>query len=290
MGTLLAVTARAGSAEDVSGTLAEAFAIAATWERVLSRHDPASCLSRVNRAAGRWTAIDSAELALALRRARALARLTRGCFDPTAAPILALWRRAARRGAVPSARALARARARVGWRGIRVRRRRVALARAGMALDLGGFGKGLALDRIVSRLGRRGPALLLNFGESSLAPAGRRLGRGWPVLLRDPRGGFAGELRLVDEACSTSGTHGQTVVVAGRRRSHIVDPRDGRPVRGHAQVTVLARSAAVAEALSTAILVAGRSEMERLAARVGGDACWIDASGVHTTPGFALRS
>jgi thiamine biosynthesis lipoprotein ApbE len=48
-------------------------------------------------------------------------------------------------------------------------------------------------------------------------------------------------------------------------------------------VTVLAETASVAEAVSTAMLVEGRGAVHELARRLGVDACWIDASGVHPT-------
>src|SRR5438034_7802287 len=70
---------------------------------------------------------------------------------------------------------------------------------------------------------------------------------------------------------------------------HVLDPRTGRPVRVMAQVTVLARSAAVAEAASTALLVLGRSSVATLAARLNLDACWVDRAGVSTTPRFPLH-
>jgi FAD:protein FMN transferase len=285
MGTFLALTApTAGRA----GARAErVFAAAARWERVMSRHDPRSPLSAVNRAAG-VAEVASADLARVLRRARALARRTGGCFDPTVGALVDLWQRAGRRGAAPAARALAAARARSGWKALRVRGDRITLGRRGMRLDLGALGKGLALDEIRRAPRDRGPSLL-NFGESSLLPLGAVPGRGWTVLIRHPRGGFVGAIRLRRRACSTSGAHGQTVTVAGRRRSHVVDPRSGRPLRRRAQVTVLARSAAVAEALSTAMLVAGLVAMPGLARRFGVDACWVEGPMVVTTPGFRLH-
>jgi thiamine biosynthesis lipoprotein ApbE len=56
-----------------------------------------------------------------------------------------------------------------------------------------------------------------------------------------------------------------------------------------AQVTVLARSAAVAEVVSTALLVLGRGAVDDIAARMAVDVCWIDRSETYTTGGFALR-
>jgi len=71
--------------------------------------------------------------------------------------------------------------------------------------------------------------------------------------------------------------------------SHIIDPRTGRPVPALAQVTVLAHSAARAEAISTALLVLGRNSLRQISRTLAVDVCWIDRSGVYTTPGFRLR-
>src|SRR5262249_42334886 len=109
------------------------------------------------------------------------------------------------------------------------------------------------------------------------------------VLLRHPTGGFVGEFALGGRACSTSATFGQTIGTGSRAVSHVLDPRTGRPLPEPAQVTVLARSAAVAEAASTALLVLGRAAMDAMAQRLDIDACWVDRSGIYTTPWFPLR-
>lgn len=296
MGTLLAATF-AGADRDAAMRWADiAFTTATHCERVMSRHDRDSDLSRLNQEG----MCDSRALASALRRARVLAEKTDGAFDPTVGPLIDVWRRAGRRGTVPSRRALARARVRVDWsaiqlhrcdlRAIRADRSCVTLARDGVALDLGAIGKGLALDRITARLRRAGcRSAILNFGESSIVALGPAPRGEWTVALRHPRGGFAGEFTLRDRACSTSGTMGQTVTVGRRRASHVIDPRSGTPLRGVAQATVIARSAAVAEAASTALLVLGPGAMNRLAKQLHVEACWIDAGNVTTTPDFGLR-
>jgi len=320
MGTLLAVTF-AHADRDAELRWADiAFTTAATCERVMSRHDHDSDLSRLNQDG----VSESRTLASVLERACALAEKTGGAFDPTVAPVLDLWRRAAQRGTVPSRSAVANAQARVNWRAIQLDRTpvdartthgrshsrrdsqaiqvegadtvfgktqidcaRVALSRRGAALDLGAIGKGLALDRIVARLRRTGcGSAILNFGESSLVGLGSDE---WTVALRHPHGGFAGEFTLRDRACSTSGTTGQTITIGRRRASHVIDPRTGMPLRGVAQATVVARSAAVAEAASTALLVLGADALDDLAKRLHVEACWIDAHRIKTTPGFVLR-
>jgi thiamine biosynthesis lipoprotein len=283
MGTLLALTVPTTEQRHVAMT----FDTARRWERALSRHDPASALRRLARPGSTSHAggfVVSAELARALRIARTLAQRTDGAFDPGVGAALALWREATCAGRAPSARALRAATRHRAWDALEIRGARVELKRSGIELDLGGIGKGLALDRITCRLRRAGcTAAILNFGESSLVAIGH-----WRVYLRHPRGGFAGQFDLHDRACSTSGTYGHFLSIGRRRVSHVVDPRTGQPLRALAQVTVISRSAAVAEALSTACLVLGRQSVARIARRFRVEVCWIDRRGFITTPRFPL--
>jgi thiamine biosynthesis lipoprotein len=281
MGTLLAAILPQRSASHV----ATVFDTAAACEDVMSRHRAASPLSRLNRT----RALACRELADVLRDARTLAEATGGAFDPTAGPLVDLWREAARRRALPGRRRIDAVRAAVGWSGIDVQGGRVTLARRRAAVDLGGFGKGVALDRIAARLRRDGCRTgFLNFGESSLVALAGPGRRPWRIALRHPRGGHVGEFLLSDRACSTSATYGQTLTIGSRSVSHVVDPRDGRPVPWLAQVTVIAPSASVAEAASTALLVSGRPAMDDLPERLDVEACWIDDRGILATPGFPL--
>src|SRR5262245_66067833 len=129
MGSLLGLTMR-GPADARDRASARAFTVVGDLERMLTRFDAASDLCRVNRAAGRRVRVP-VELARALRLARRLARITDGAFDPTAGPLVDLWR-GAPRGARPSQWQVADATRRVGWRGLAITDRHVRLARAGM--------------------------------------------------------------------------------------------------------------------------------------------------------------
>jgi thiamine biosynthesis lipoprotein len=280
MGTLLAVTQPAGPERhhlDIAGV---AFSIARRCELIMNRHDPNSELGRLNRSAGSATGVRARELARVLRAAQALSRRVDGAFDPTAGALIDLWRDASSSRGVPGGVPGAV----VGAGALRIAGDRVALPRRGSVVDLDAFAKGLALDRIAARLRRSRATAFLNFGESSLLAVGGPRADRWPVLLRDPFAGFAGEFDLRGRACSTSATLG------GRGAAGVVvDPRTGRRVTRAAQVTVLARSAAVAEVVSTALLVLGRGAVDDIAARMAVDICWIDRSGTYTTARFALR-
>jgi thiamine biosynthesis lipoprotein len=290
MGTLLAVSLPAPGSEDQQGYARTAFDSAARAERIMSRHDPESPLNCLNRRAGQPTGTRSPELAPIVRAACHLSKQLNGAFDPTVAPVLDLWRAAAHRGRAASQRELRHALSCVGPEGIVVRGDHIALTRPGMALDLGAFGKGVALDHIAAMLRQEGcSSAFVNFGESSLLAIGRPPGTHWSVALRDPFGDFVGEFVLRDRAASTSSTVSQTVRVRRRVVGHIVDPRTGEPLSGVAQVTVLGESAAIVEAVSTALLVLGRGAIDEIADRMQVDVCWIDVSGIYTTPRFLLR-
>jgi thiamine biosynthesis lipoprotein len=290
MGTILEVTLHAREAPLARETLAELFALAAKLDAVMTLYDPSSELSRLNRAAGRGPVPVDPELAQILETSAGYARLTRGTFDVTVGPLVALWTRAGETGVPPSAGALARARARVGAGQIRVEASGVSLARDGVAVDLGGIAKGWALDRMLPLLRERGVAsALLDFGQSSLWALGAPPGAaGWRLLARGPGDGALGVLTLSDQALSVSGSLGQSTLIGGRRYGHVLDPRSGLPLERRRQALVVAHSAALAEALSKALLILGEKEgIALVAAQAGCEGMLVDAEGGSwETPGW----
>ena len=130
-------------------------------------------------------------------------------------------------------------------------RHAVAPRRAGVTLDLGGLGKGYALDRAAAVLREwHIPAALLHSGQSTALAFGQAAtGEPWRVGLRAPPDatGALATVELCDAAVSGSGQ-----ALHGR---HVCDPRTGTPVAGGRAAWSLAPSAALADALSTAFLV-----------------------------------
>jgi len=82
---------------------------------------------------------------------------------------------------------------------------------------------------------------------------------GWVVGVKHPlrKGRRVAEIRLCDGALSTSGSGVQSLIYRGRRYGHIIDPRTGWPAQSLLSVTVVAPTAVLAEALSTAFFVLG---------------------------------
>ncbi len=288
MGTVLEITLPAGRTTE----LEPLFRRAAELERIFTRFDPSSELSRLNRDAGRGAQRVSPELARLLADSVGYSRLTRGSFDVTIGPLVALWADAARRGRKPSRRELAEARALVGTRHLRADPLafRAELLRPGVSVDLGGVAKGFALDDLGERLRRRGvKSALLSFGQSSVLALGAPPeGPGWRLLLRDPDDGVAGVVELRDASLSVSGSLAQEIEIQGVKYGHLIDPRTGRPLRRRGVAAVTARSGARAEALSKAMLILSRNEgLALLETLPDAEALLIEADGsLHMTTGW----
>jgi thiamine biosynthesis lipoprotein len=290
MGTVLEIRlpdeSRAGGRE----LLDALFARVAALEHELSSFETASALSRLNGAAGAGPQPVPPDLARLLELSLACRDETLGAFDVTVGPLVALWGEAGARGELPDAAALALARARVGDGKLRVAGGRAELS-SGARVELGGIGKGFALDALVRELGERGvERALLDFGGSSLHAIGAPPGEpGWRVLVRDAASGFAGIATLRDQALSVSGSFGRSSRIGGRRFGHVVDPRSGWPLERAGVSAVVADSGARAEALSKALLVLGPDEgIALLEARGGAEGLLVDESGRRfQTRGFA---
>ncbi len=137
----------------------------------------------------------------------------------------------------------------------------IAFDRPGVELNLGSIGKGHALDRAAEILVEHHlTEWLIHGGHSSVLARGEHNGLpGWPVGMRNPLlpQRRLGTILLRDQALATSGTAVQHFRFEGKRYGHIIDPRSGWPTDTMLSVTVLAPTAAEADALSTAFFVGG---------------------------------
>jgi thiamine biosynthesis lipoprotein len=223
-------------------------------------------VSRLNATAHLGPVPVEAGLFQLLRDAVNLSRETGGAYDVTSGALSEAWGFVKGPKRVPDPAAHAEARARTGWHHLRLdpERRTVAFDREGIRINLGSIGKGYAIDRAVEVLRNYWwpTSGLVHGGRSSLfalgSPPGQFGGR-WEVTLRNPFQPESplGVFRLRNRALGTSGAAFQQFVVDGRVFGHILDPRTGEPALGPASVTVLAPTAAAADALSTAFYLLG---------------------------------
>ncbi len=219
----------------------------------------------------------SPELADLVRDAQAISQQGDYLFDPGIGRLIALWGFQADEFAavLPDPEAIA------AWRkskpsmaDIRVQGNVVSSRNRQVALDFGGYLKGVALDRAAAILRAQGiHNALINIGGNVMA-LGSKEGRKWKVGIQHPRQpGPMATVSLDDgEAIGTSGDYQRFFELEGKRYAHLLDPRTGYPA-GHTQaVSVLipagARAGTHSDANSKPIFVAGPDAWRKMAERM----------------------
>lgn len=264
-------------------------------EGLMSRFQPCSDIGRLNGSSGGPGVRVSRETFETLERAQQISGLCPNRFDITVAPLVDLWRAAAGTGLPPEAERVrgALALADPGGLVLDSRRRTAMFARPGQAADLGGIGKGYAADRLLQVFRRHGIESAVADIGGNVAALGTKLdGSPWRVGIRHPRNDAAliGCVEVADSSVVTSGDYQRYFTGRDAKRyHHILDPATGYPAEsGLASVTVMAKRSMDADALSTALFVAGREEGASLLKHFPGvEAVFIGLDmGVYVTGGL----
>jgi len=207
--------------------------------------------------------VDAEYFAL-LRLCDRLYRETGGGFDAATGALSKAWGFYRRQGRVPEEAERLRALAASGWEHVCLdpANRTVRFRRPGVELNFGAIGKGYALDVAAAAMRQAGcHAALLHAGGSSVVAFGSPTSHadGWTVGVRHPEhlDRRECEVRLHELALGTSAASFQHFHYNGKKFGHLLDPRTGWPADAVAQVSVIAPTAAEADALSTAFFVLG---------------------------------
>lgn len=233
-------------------------------------------LVAINRALARGKAITPApETRRLIQSAQRYAKQSQQLFNPAIGRLIDLWGFHADgvpSGPPPEAPAIAKlaqenpTMADLRWRGNTLTSRNRALQ-----LDFGAYAKGYAVDRIVAALKQRGfDNLIVNAG-GDLKVLGAHGARPWRIAIRNPSGPgvYASIEAQPGDAIFTSGDYQRYFEFDGARYHHLIDPRTGYPARGVRSVTVITKNAALADAASTALFIAGPQRWPDVAARLG---------------------
>ena len=282
MGTTFTIYLYAANEERASACFEAAFDEIERLEEALSNYRDSSELSRINRLAAREAVTTDPEVFQLLRRSLDFSRRSDGAFDITVGPLMRAWGFFRGQGRYPAFDELARARASVGWQHVVLDRtaRTVRFRVPGLEFDLGGIGKGYAVDRVVALLRELGVrSALVDAGSSTIYAIGAPPGKpGWKVRVPQPGDRSQGVSAVVlrDTSLSTSGSYEKFFRLNGRIYCHIMNPRTGEPVQGMLQTTVIAPEATDSDALSTAVFVMGPMAGRRLLERVpSASAFWV---------------
>ena len=244
-----------------TGVCAEAFNDLDQLERELTRFRDSSDISRLNRLA----AGEEIDISLAtydcLHLAKELHKETGGAFDITIGPLFHIWRSRDGDPLTPSEETIEATRAAVGMDKLILHedQLRAGVLTGDLYLDLGGIGKGYALDQMAAHLREwHIPRALLDAGGSTLLALDPPRGQtGWNIGTGTEK---EKPIPLANRAFSGSGFDVQGL--------HIIDPRTARPATLKKQnAWAFAPNAALADALSTAFILMDKKEIRELCKR-----------------------
>ncbi|MDR4499118.1 MAG: FAD:protein FMN transferase [Candidatus Scalindua sp.] len=276
MGTVFEITAYVSDNERAEIAFKEVFNEVNRLDKLMSNYKEDSDLSKVNREAGSGAVSCDDELAYIIEQSLMYGDATKGAFDITVGPLMKKWGFFREEGRIPDKKELELALGWVSYKNVIVETETkkslirdsryesvISFENPHTQIDLGGIGKGYAVDVATKMLRENGiRSALINFAGNVYAygsPAGRKY---WAIGLQHPRNSksILGSFEIVDKAVSTSGDYEKFFIMNGERYSHIIDPRTGTPVKSVVSVTIVADDATMADAFSTGVFVMGVEE------------------------------
>lgn len=228
-------------------------------EAVLSRHQPDSQLSRLNRDG--FLAPAAPQLVHVLRESQRIAALTDGAFDVTVKPLVDLYQNSLNAGnGLPQTESVASTLEYVGYHQLEIGNNTISFTQTGMSITLDGIAKGYIVDEGVSILRQSGfDNVLVEAGGDLSASGAKAQEAPWRIGIQSPRDDGArllNKFTITNQAAATSGDYMQPYS-DNLAQHHILDPRTGFSAPQLASTTVIAPSGMEADALATALMVMG---------------------------------
>lgn len=257
MGTSYRVVARCSPALDPAGIDAVLSSVNAS----MSNWDADSEVSRFNASpVGEWMTL-SPPLAEVVGTGLALSSMSDGAFDVTAGALVDLWGFGpAPAGAWPDSVEIQGALARTGFRHLELAGNRLRKNRD-VRIDLSALAKGYGVDAVAAAIAGQGCTdYLVEIGGEVRVLGRNPRGRPWRLGIEAPDGSGSAHriLTMHEGAIATSGDYRNFFERDGKRYSHTIDPRLGRPVEHVlASATVVHGSAMWADGYATLIAVLG---------------------------------
>lgn len=245
-------------------------------EKLLSITEPESDVSRVNENDG-WIDI-STEMHDVVTKALEYSLLTDGAFDITIQPLTALWN-VNDGGPVPMEDEIRSKMALVDHTKLKLEDSKIFTDEA-VEINLGGVAKGYIADKVCELLKSEGVQHgIVNLGGNVAVFGGKPDGSEYTIGIRDPFGDetdIVGSVRIRDGSVVTSGGYERFFVENGKTYHHIIDPNTGYPAEsGLSGVTIISKSSAEADALSTAVYVLGQEKGIELIESLEGVECLL---------------
>lgn len=246
-------------------------------ERIESRispFKPDSEISSVNQQASKYPVRVSVEVFNLLKTATDIWRNTDGAFDITVGELMKLWGFRGNCNQQPTIESVEKARERCGMAFVHLDEKNstVQFLTNEVKIDLGAIGKGYAIDQALAVLNEAGiKSALIHGGTSTIAAIGTPPDeKSWKIAVElppDKQSDFNGKIAVIDlinSSLSISAIWGRVKSLDKKSYGHIIDPRTGFPVNDNILSAISCKSATYSDALSTALLVAGKNITEKL--------------------------
>jgi len=296
MGTWAEITVYSQNTQSANIAIESALDAMTKVNGLMSTYKEDSEISEINRQAGKKAVNANPQTFFVVKSAIHYSEISAGAFDITISPLIRSWGFFRNQGRIPPQEEIDQKLALVNYKMIELdaehnplppsspltkgarglskgKHGRIRLLKKDMTLDLGGIAKGYAVDQAIEKLrDAKIENALVNLSGNMYAMGHPKDKDAWHIGIRHPRQkeGLIGFLKLKEEAIATSGDYEKFFIHDGKKYSHIINPHTGYPVSGVASVTIVAKTAMEADALSTAVFVLGTERGLRLIESIDG--------------------
>ncbi len=257
-----------------------------------------SQLTNLNKAIanGQTWNVQDPNLLLILKKSQQLYNQSDGLFNPAIGRLISLWGfhsdDLSNNFTVPSEQEITKLLT-PSMNDIYINEQQISSRNPIIQLDFGAFAKGYAIDLAIKKLQQLGIHNAIVNAGGNLKAIGQKGEQPWLIGVRHPRDGviLAAITIQGEESIITSGDYERFHELEGKRYSHIIDPRNGQPTKELTSVTVIHQNAAIADAATTALMIAGLKDWHKIATQMGIKyAMLIDTAGiVYLNPAMQER-
>ncbi len=251
--------------------------------RQMSTWDESSQISKFNQSKStEWFEV-GADFAVVAQEAKRLYTVTQGAMDSTVSPLIDLWGFGRnKRRTLPGDKEIEAALKHVGMQHIEVRLDPPSIRKdvPGIQVSFSALAPGYAADEVCAILrSHQLASYVVDVGGENRAGEAKASGDAWRLGVESPLGGLHKVVELTNQSIATSGDYRSFFMAGGKKYSHVLDPKTGRPVEHPpASVSVIHESCMTADGLATAMMVLGPEKGLELAKTVGVDVMFLDVS------------
>ena len=257
MGTFVSMTLLHTSRDQAGEAICSAFEEIDRLTRDMSRFDQSTAVAQLNRE-GRLADVPP-DMANVVSRALSHYRISNGAFDISVKPVVDLFKNrfSGKRPSPPTEKEMREALKLVDASSIQLERNSILLMKPGMGITLDGIAKGYIVDKASEALSGHGiENYLINAGGDIRTSGRRQDGKPWTIAVQDPhkKQRYPDKINMTNGAIATSGNY-EVYFDREKMFHHIVNPHSGFSPNTSNSVSVLAKTAMDADALSTSVFV-----------------------------------